>query len=102
MLRLVSFNTPGDQDGEDDADNQEEQEQMGAFYDDGINDKTDRTTLREYAEKNGKFIGTAISTWKNDITNANLAETKEAGLQFNMLVAENEARSARYAYPLPV
>lgn len=92
VLRLVSFNTPGDQDGEDNADNQEEQEQMGAFYDDGINDKTDRTTLREYAEKNGKFIGTAISTWKNDITNANLAETKEAGLQFNMLVAENEMK----------
>jgi GH35 family endo-1,4-beta-xylanase len=48
--------------------------------------------LRTYAEKNQKYIGTAISTWKNDITNASLPETKEVAAQFNMLVAENEMK----------
>lgn len=65
---------------------------MGALYDDGIDDKTDQTTLREYAAKNGKYLGTAISMWKNDLNNANLGETKEVGAQFNMLVAENEMK----------
>ena len=65
---------------------------MGAFYQDGIDDKTDATPLRTYAEKNQKYIGTAISTWKNDITNASLPETKEVAAQFNMLVAENEMK----------
>ena len=87
-LQLVSLL---DVDHPDDPDNPDE-EHMGAFYDDGIDDKTDKTTLREYAEKNGKYIGTAISTWKNDITNDNLAETKEVKQQFNMLVAENEMK----------
>lgn len=91
-LRLVSFNDPGAADDPEDPDNPDEQERMGAFYDDGINDQTDKTTLREYAEKNDKHIGTAITTWKNDITNESLAETKEIGQQFNMLVAENEMK----------
>lgn len=65
---------------------------MGSLYDDGINDTKDKTTLREYAAKNGKFLGTAISMWKNDLSNANLGETKEVGAQFNMLVAENEMK----------
>lgn len=92
VLCLVSKDaqTPGD----DDDPGQSEQPggTMGPFYDDGIDDNADKTTLREYAAKCGKFIGTAISTWKNDITNENLAETKEAGQQFNMLVAENEMK----------
>ena len=91
-LRLVSLNDPESPENPEDPENPEEGEHMGAFYDDGINDNTDKTTLREYAEKNGKFIGTAISTWKNDITNENLAETKEVKQQFNMLVAENEMK----------
>lgn len=91
-LRLVSFNDPESPDNPDDPDNPDERERMGAFYDDGINDLSDKTTLRGYAEKNEKFIGTAISTWKNDITNESLAETKEIGQQFNMLVAENEMK----------
>lgn len=65
---------------------------IGALYDDGIDDKTDKTTLREYAAQNGKYIGTAISMWKNDLNNASLGETKEVGAQFNMLVAENEMK----------
>ena len=65
---------------------------MGALYDDGIDDATDQTTLREYAAKNDKYLGTAISMWKNDLNNANLGETKEVGAQFNMLVAENEMK----------
>ena len=65
---------------------------IGSLYDDGIDDKSDKTTLRDYAEKNGKYIGTAISMWKNDLNNASLGETKEVGAQFNMLVAENEMK----------
>lgn len=65
---------------------------IGALYDDGIDDKTDKTPLRDYAIQNGKYIGTAISMWKNDLNNASLGETKEVGVQFNMLVAENEMK----------
>lgn len=57
---------------------------MGPYYDDGIDDKTDTKTLRYYADKNGKKIGVALSTWK--------AGSEEAGRQFNMLVAENEMK----------
>ena len=65
---------------------------MGPFYDDGIDDAADNHSLRYYAEKNGKWIGTAISTWKTDITNTSLTETQEAGEQFNLLVGENEMK----------
>ena len=82
--------TPGDDD--DPGQSEDPGSTMGPFYDDGIDDNADKTTLRDYAAQCGKFIGTAISTWKNDITNENLAETKEAGQQFNMLVAENEMK----------
>lgn len=92
VARLISFNDPENLEDEGEQEDPDEGEKMGAFYDDGIDDQTDKNTLRLYAKKNGKYIGTAISTWKNDITNTNLAETKEAGLQFNMLVAENEMK----------
>lgn len=92
VARLVSFKDADHSDDPDNPDNPDDDEHMGAFYDDGIDDNTDKTTLREYAEKNGKYIGTAISTWKNDITNESLAETKEVRQQFNMLVAENEMK----------
>ncbi|MBO7379166.1 MAG: endo-1,4-beta-xylanase [Bacteroidales bacterium] len=91
VLRLVSLEDQ--QGGEDDPDDDpDETGHMGAYYDDGIDDASDNTSLRAYAAKNGKWIGTAISTWKNDITNETLAETREAGTQFNMLVAENEMK----------
>lgn len=90
VARLVSFADMNNGDDPDTPDDPEER--MGAFYDDGINDRTDRTTLREYASKNGKWIGTAISMWKNDLSNSSLSETKEVGNQFNMLVAENEMK----------
>lgn len=92
VARLISFNDPENLEDEGEQEDPDEGEKMGAFYDDGIDDQTDKNTLRLYAKKNGKYIGTAISTWKNDITNTNLAETKEAGQQFNMLVAENEMK----------
>ncbi|MBQ6964803.1 MAG: endo-1,4-beta-xylanase [Bacteroidaceae bacterium] len=91
-VRVVSMNEPDNPNNPDDPDDPDNKELMGAFYDDGIDDQTDRNTLRHYAEKNGKYIGTAISTWKNDITNESLAETMEIGQQFNMLVAENEMK----------
>ena len=90
--KLTSLeNQQGGTTGEDD-DKPEEGEHMGAFYDDGIDDRLDDTSLRAYAEKDGMWIGTAISTWKNDITNASLDVSKEAGKEFNMLVAENEMK----------
>lgn len=92
VLRLISFNDPENTDDPDHPDNPDNDEHMGAFYDDGIDDQTDATTLRQYAEQNGKYIGTAISTWKNDLTNASLPETQETGKEFNMLVAENEMK----------
>ena len=92
VARVVSLNDSEQGDDDDDSGSGDEADVMGPFYDDGINDNTDRTPLRSYAAKNGKLIGTAISTWKNDITNDNLSETKEIGTQFNLLVAENEMK----------
>ncbi|MBQ3752226.1 MAG: endo-1,4-beta-xylanase [Prevotella sp.] len=57
---------------------------MGPYYDDGIADNTDTHTLRYYADKSGKNIGVAISSWKGNMD--------EGGKQFNMLVAENEMK----------
>ena len=90
VLRLVSFENMSDPDNPDNPDHPGDT--MGAFYDDGINDAADSNTLRYYADQNGKKIGTAISMWKNDLSNENLGETKEVGAQFNMLVAENEMK----------
>lgn len=90
VLRLVSLKDSDNNDNPDDPDNPEST--MGAFYDDGIDDKADQTSLRTYAQSVGKRIGTALSTWKNDVTNENLAETREIGTQFSMLVAENEMK----------
>jgi len=93
VLRLVSLESPDNPDNPDDPDNPDNPDTtMGAFYDDGIDDMSDTNTLRYYAAKNGKKIGTAISTWKNDVGNESLAETKEIAAQFNMLVAENEMK----------
>lgn len=60
---------------------------MGAFYDDGIDDKSDTKTLRYYAEKNGKQIGIALCTYKGL-----QSDRDESGRQFNMMVAENEMK----------
>lgn len=89
VLRLVSYEK---MDNPEIPDIPVIQSTIGALYDDGIDDKADQTSLRDYAAKNGKYIGTAISMWKNDLNNANLGETKEVGAQFNMLVAENEMK----------
>ena len=63
---------------------------MGAFYNDpGVDEMADKKSLKYYANQNGKCIGTAISLYKNDLTNSSLAETEAVGFQFNMLVAEN-------------
>ncbi len=93
LVRLVSLDDaqPGD-DPHPGDDPEDPTEHMGAYYDDGIDDQADTTPLRDYADRNGKKIGTAISTWKNDVSNESLAETKEIGRQFNMLVAENEMK----------
>ena len=90
-VRLTSLD---DQQGgsEGTEENPDEGEHMGAFYNDGIDDTKDQTTLRDYANQNGKHIGTAVSTWKNDITNETLSDVKEIGIQFDMLVAENEMK----------
>ena len=92
VLKLTSFedDQSGDDPGHHDDDNPEGT--MGAFYDDGIDDAQDKTSLREYAAQNQKLIGTAISTWKTNINNENLAETQEIAAQFNMLAAENEMK----------
>ena len=90
VLRLVSLDDMGGGDNPDDPNKPEST--MGAFYDDGIDDAEDQNTLQYYAALNNKNIGTAISLWKNDLTNPDLGETKEVGWQFNMLVAENEMK----------
>ncbi len=92
VLKLTSLEDaqPGDDPHHDDPD--QPTDQMGPFYDDGIDDGHDLTSLRDYADQNQKKIGTAISTWKNNINSESLGETKEIARQFNMLVAENEMK----------
>ena len=85
VAKLVSTS---DADNPDDPDNPDEPEStMGAFYDDGIDDKADTRTLRYYAEKNEKFVGGAFCTYKSYDY-----ERAEAAKQYNMLVAENEMK----------
>ena len=88
--RLVSFDNMAGPDNPDNPDNP--QSTMGAFYDDGIDDTQDKKSLKYYANQNGKYIGTAISLYKNDLTDSSLPETEAVGFQFNMLVAENEMK----------
>ena len=79
--------------GEDNPDNPDNPENpestMGAFYDDGIDDATDKKSLKYYAKQSGKSIGTAISLYKNDLTDSSLPETEAVGFQFNMLVEQH-------------
>ena len=82
-LQLVSFEDQGDNGGNNDDDDPD-QPGMGYLYDDGINDNTDTHTLRYYADQNNKRLGVAISSWKGNM--------EEGGIQFNMLVAENEMK----------
>ena len=84
VARLTSLEDadPENPDNPDDPDTP--QSTMGPYYDDGINDNTDTHTLRYYADKNGKHLGVAVSSWKGNMD--------EGGVQFNMLVAENEMK----------
>lgn len=85
VLRLVSLASPDSPDDPGNPVNPEPTEStMGPYYDDGIADQTDTHTLRYYAERNGKNIGVAVSSWKGNM--------EEGGKQFNMLVAENEMK----------
>ena len=60
---------------------------MGPYYDDGINDSSDRKTLRYYANLCDKYVGVALCTYKG------LDSDREtAARQFNMMVCENEMK----------
>ena len=90
-LRLVSLDDMAGPDTPDTPDTPVST--MGAFYSDpGVDEMADKKSLKYYANQNGKCIGTAISLYKNDLTNSSLAETEAVGFQFNMLVAENEMK----------
>ena len=70
---------------------------MGAFYnDEGVDEMADKKSLKYYAKQLGKSVGTAISIYKNDLTNSSLPETEAVGFQFNMLVAENDMKPEAY------
>ena len=86
-LKLVSLNDDENPDDPDNPDNPDVTEQMGAFYDDGIDDSKDNNTLCYYAQKNGKKIGVAMATYKGLDS-----DRTEAARQFNMMVAENEMK----------
>ena len=87
-VRLTSFdnmNNPDDPDEDDEAN--DPIYTMGAFYDDGIDDATDKNTLKYYAEKSQKSVGVALCTYKGYDS-----ERQEAAKQFNMMVCENEMK----------
>ena len=90
-LRLVSLDDMAGPDTPDNPDNPVST--MGAFYNDpGVDEMADKKSLKYYAKQNGKYIGTAISLYKNDLTDSSLPETEAVSFQFNMLVAENEMK----------
>ena len=89
VLRLVSLEDMSDPDNPDNPDNPVST--MGAYYDREL-DAEDKHSLKYYANLVGKSIGTAISLYKNDITDSSLPETQMVTGQFNMLVAENEMK----------
>ena len=88
VVRLESY---ADMEVNDDPGNQEEANDpiytMGAFYDDGINDASDKNTLKYYADKNQKSIGVALCTYKSY-----QSEREAAAKEFNMMVCENEMK----------
>ena len=88
VVRLESYN---DMEIADDPDNPDEADDpiytMGAFYDDGIDETTDKNTLSYYAQKDDKYIGVALCTYKGLSS-----DREEAARQFNMMVCENEMK----------
>ena len=86
--RVISLKDAGgssDPDNPDDPDDPDAP--FGPYYDDGINDSSDKNTLRHYAELCGKYVGTALATYKGL-----QSDRDEAGRQFNMMVCENEMK----------
>ena len=95
VARIVSLDTPNNPDTPDSPD--EPVSTMGAFYnDEGVDEMADKKSLKYYAKQLGKSVGTAISIYKNDLTNSSLPETEAVGFQFNMLVAENDMKPEAY------
>ena len=88
VVRLESYNDMETIDNPDDPDEANDPiYTMGALYDDGINDSSDRKSLKYYADQNEKFIGVALATYKG------LSSDREtAAKQFNMMVCENEMK----------
>jgi len=88
VVRLESYS---DMEINDDPDNQEEANDpiytMGAYYDDGISDASDKNTLKYYAAKNNKYVGVAMATYKSY-----QSEREAAAKEFNMMVCENEMK----------
>lgn len=64
--------------------------------DDGMFDlaaeKKETTTLRYYADKAQKYVGTCVPVWNLDLDNASQARVSLIAKQFNMVVAENEMK----------
>lgn len=88
VVRLESYNDmeiADDPDEDDDAD--DPIYTMGAYYDDGISDTSDKNSLKYYAAKNNKNIGVALCTYKGLDS-----DRQEAARQFNMMVCENEMK----------
>lgn len=88
ILKLTSLDNSGNSETPDDPDPSDNPvSTMGAYYDDGIDDKTDTKTLDYYATKNGKNVGVALCTYKGLDS-----DRTEAARQFNMMVHENEMK----------
>lgn len=85
VISLKDAEGSGDPDNPDNPDNPDAP--FGPYYDDGINDSADKNALRHYAELCGKYVGTALATYKGL-----QSDRDEAGRQFNMMVCENEMK----------
>ena len=50
------------------------------------------TTLREYADKNGTYIGTCVPVWKINVDNDKESRSSIIAKEYNMVVCENEMK----------
>lgn len=55
-------------------------------------EKQETTSLRHYADKIQKFVGTCVPVWSLDLNNESSPRTKMIAEQFNAVVAENEMK----------
>ena len=89
VARVTSLSYSGQGDVEE---SQEEEETTTYELPDLAEEKEYYTTLREYADKNGTYIGTCVPVWKINVDNDKESRSSLIAKEYNMVVCENEMK----------